>query len=107
VVNPVGEYVWDVKRLREIADSVCKKHNTMCYGSRDSDDIVLFGFTWVEGFYYVDPAECSRNLECVKGVFDMHFEVLKLVYEDKYAVYVDEELIDRAVSELLKLSSKI
>lgn len=106
MVNHVGDYIWDVKRLREIADNVCKKHNTMCY-SRDSDDMVLFGFTWVENFYYVNPAECSRSLECVKGVIIMHFEVLKLVYEDKYAIYVDEKLIDRVVPELLKLSSKI
>jgi hypothetical protein len=99
----MGEYVWDVKRLREIAENICGKHNTMCY---NSDDMVLFGFVWVENFYYLDPAECSKDLECVKGVIVMHFEVLKLAYEDKYAVYVDEELIDRAVRELLKLSSK-
>jgi len=102
----MGEYVWDVKHLREIADNICEKHNTMCY-NRDSDDMVLFGFVWVENFYHLDPAECSKDLECVKEVICMHFEVLKLAYEDKYAVYVDEELIDRAVRKLLKLSSKI
>jgi hypothetical protein len=57
-----------VSELRGVAREICAKYGTMCYGDRDSDEIVLFGFTWVENFYYIDPVECSKDLECIETV---------------------------------------
>jgi hypothetical protein len=95
-----------VSELRGIAGEICAKYGTMCYGDRDPDELVLFGFTWVENFYYVDPVECSRDLECIETVFKMHSTVLKLALEGRYIVNINRELLKEAVKRLLALSNR-
>jgi hypothetical protein len=95
-----------VSELRGIAREICAEYGTMCYGDRDPDEIVLFGFTWVENFYYVDPVECSKDLECIETVFNMHSTVLRLALEGKYVVNNDRELLEEAVKRLLTLSKR-
>jgi hypothetical protein len=93
-----------VSELRGVAGEICAKYGTMCYDDRDPDEIVLFGFTWVENFYYVDPFECSKDLKCIETVFNMHSTVLKLAVEGKYVVNNDVELLEEAVKRLLTLN---
>jgi hypothetical protein len=95
-----------VSELRGVAREICVKYGTMCYGERDPGEIVLFGFTWVENFYYVDPVECSKDLECIEAVFDMHSTVLRLAVEGKYIVNNDRELLEDAVKRLLTLNRR-
>jgi hypothetical protein len=106
-VVAVGLYVRDVEHLRRVAESICKKHGTMCYSSGDPDDLVLFGFTWVESFYYVDPLDCTSDLKCVEEVFRMHGEVFKLARMSIYEVLVDEELLEKAIEKLLLLRTRV
>jgi len=94
-----------VDLLRDIASIICNKYGTLCFSQSDSDDLVIFAFTWVENFYYVDPVECAGDLKCLETVFEMHNTVLKLAREDKYIVNNDIKLIERAVKRLLELSS--
>jgi hypothetical protein len=93
-----------VSELRGVAREICAKYGTMCYDDGDPDEIVIFGFTWVENFYYVDPVECSRDLECIETVFKMHNTVLKLALEGRYIVNNDRELLEEAVKRLLTLN---
>jgi hypothetical protein len=101
----VAEYVRDVELLRRVADGICRKHGTMCYSNGDPDDLVLFGFTWVESFYYVDPLDCASDLKCVETVFEMHSEVFRIARSGLYYVLVDEELLENAVERLLALGA--
>jgi len=96
--------VSSVGALRRVARSICRKYGTLCYTNSDPDDLVLFGFTWVENFYYVDPVECARDLKCIETIFEMHSTVFKLAREGVYIINNDKELIENAVKKLLKLS---
>ncbi len=73
------------------------------FTSRDPDELVIFGLTWVENFYYIDPVECSRDLKCVETIFEMHSTVLKLTLENKYAVNTSREMLESTVKKLLTL----
>jgi len=96
-----------VEDLRRLASKICSKHGTLCFGEADPDDLVLFGFTWVESFYYLDPAECAQDLKCIETVFEMHLTVFNLAREGLYVVNNDEELIESTVKKLLELSKAI
>ena len=94
-----------IEMLRSIAGNICSKYGTLCFSESDYDELVLFGFTWVENFYYIDPVECARDLKCIETIFEMHSTVLKLAREGKYIVNNDIELLEKAVKRLLELSS--
>jgi len=98
-------YTSNVEVLREIAREMCKKYDTLCYDERDPDDIVMWGFVWVENFYHLDPTECSQDLSCLNDLFDMHSEVTKLALEGKYEICVDREMLERALASLQRLKS--
>jgi len=94
----------DTQALRRVASDICSKYGTLCFSESDPDELVLFGFTWVENFYYIDPVECARDLKCVETIFEMHSTVLKLARENKYTVDNNGELLEKAVKKLLELS---
>jgi len=95
----------NIRLMRSLASDICSKYGTLCFSETDPDELVLFGFTWVENFYYIDdPVECARDLKCVETIFEMHSTVLKLTKEGKYFVNYDRELLEKAVKELLELS---
>ena len=93
-----------VEALRFTAREICSKYGALCYAETDPDDLVLFGLTWVENFYYVDPVECAQDLKCVETIFEMHSTVFKLAREGAYIVNNDKELLENAVKRLLELS---
>jgi len=96
----------NIALLRQLASDICSKYGTLCFSETDPDELVLFGFTWVENFYYIDdPVECARDLKCIETIFEMHSTVLKLSREGKYIVNNDRELLEKAVKELLGLSN--
>jgi len=95
--------VLSINELRQVASEICSRYGTLCFTSRDPDELVLFGLTWVENFYYVDPVECSRDLKCVETIFEMHSTVFKLALEGRYAVNTSRELLESAVKRVLAL----
>ena len=97
-------YTSDVNVLRGVASEVCSRHNTLCFADRDPDELVWFGFTWVETFYYVNPEDCASDLKCLDTLFNMHWEVFKLASRGEYMVYIDRDLLDRAVTKLLRIT---
>ena len=99
--------MFSVRDLRLIASEICSKYGTLCFSESDPDDLVLFGFTWVENFYYVDPVECSRDASCVDAVLEMWGEVVSRVAEGRYTVVGDRELARRAVRGLLELEKTL
>jgi len=99
-------YASSVGVLRRVAEGVCREYKVMCFSAYDPDDLVLFSFTWVEGFYYVDPVECSGDLKCIEEVFRMHGDVFKLARMGLYEIQVDEDLLRRAVERLLALKKR-
>ena len=99
-------YASSVSELRSVAEGICGEYETMCFSAHDPDDLILFSFTWVEGFYYVDPVECSEDLKCIEEVFRMHSDVFKLARMGLYEIQVDEGLLRKAVERLLAVSDK-
>jgi hypothetical protein len=99
-------YTSSVSVLRSVAEGICREYRTMCFSVHDPDDLVLFIFTWVEGFYYVDPVECSGDLKCIEEILGMHGDVFKLARMGLYEIQVDEGLLRKAVERLLALSDK-
>ena len=95
--------MFSVRDLRLIASEICSKYGTLCFSESDPDDLVLFGFTWVENFYYVDPVECARDVKCVETVFEMHSTVFKLAREGRYALSISRDLLENAVKRLISL----
>ena len=93
-----------IQALRRTAREICRKYGTLCFTDMDPDDLVLFGFTWVESFYDVDPVECAKDLKCIETIFEMHSTVFKLAREGMYTINNDRELLENAVKKLLKLS---
>ncbi|MFZ8783624.1 MAG: hypothetical protein ACO2OR_06550 [Desulfurococcaceae archaeon] len=93
--------------LRRVASEICSKYGTLCFSESDPDDLVLFGFTWVENFYYIDPLDCASNLKCIETVFEMHSTIFKLAREGKYVVNIDRVLLEGAVKKLLELSKTL
>jgi hypothetical protein len=93
-------YIHDVGELRSIAREFCSKFGAMCYEGWMPDKVVLLGYTWVENFYYVDPAKCAESYECLDTLFKMHREVLKLALEGKYSVNVEKRLMRKALRRL-------
>jgi hypothetical protein len=93
--------------LRRVASEICSKYGTLCFSESDPDDLVLFGFTWVENFYYIDPLDCASNLKCIETVFEMHSTIFKLAREGKYVVNNDRVLLEGAVKKLLELSKTL
>jgi len=91
--------------LRGIASIICSKYSTLCFSESDSDDLVIFAFTWVENFYYINPVECAKDLKCIETIFEMHSTVLKLARDGRYIVNNDIELIEKSIKRLLELSS--
>ena len=100
-------YTSNIEELRRIASEICIKHNTLCYSERDPNELVFFGFTWVENFYHVDPVKCAENLECVNTIFEMHSTILKLTLEDRYTVNTSRELLEETIKKLLLLSDNV
>jgi hypothetical protein len=64
---------------------------------------VIFAFTWVENFYYIDPLDCASNLKCIETVFEMHSTIFKLAREGRYALSVSRDLLENAVKRLISL----
>jgi hypothetical protein len=93
-------HIHDVRELRNIAREFCVEFETMCYEDWMPDKVVLLGYTWVENFYYVDPAKCAESYECLDTLFKMHREVLKLALEGKYSVNVEKRLVRKALRRL-------
>ena len=96
-----------IEELRAVANEICAKYGTLCFSEEDPDKLVLFGLTWVENFYYVDPVACARNPVCVETIFEMHSTVFKLALEGKYTVTINKRLLERAVRRLLELSERL
>jgi len=95
--------VYSIDEMKYIAAEVCSKYETLCFDEKDPDELVLFSFTWIENFYYVDPVDCARDLDCIETIFNMHSIVTRLVLENKYSVNIDKDLIEYAVKSLLAL----
>jgi hypothetical protein len=99
-------YTSDINTLRSIASEICSKYGALCFAESDPEDLLWFSFIWAETFYYADPEECTADLECLDTLFDMQWEIFKLAANHKYAVYISRELLEEAVTKLLKLTGK-
>jgi CRISPR/Cas system-associated endonuclease Cas3-HD len=58
----------------------------------------------IDNFYYIDPVECVKDIDCVSRILNMHREVFSLAIRNLYIINIDEELFRETVEKLLKLS---
>jgi hypothetical protein len=97
-----------VKTLEELADKICRELKVLCYNDIEDPDllekILLFVGTWIENFYYIDPVECVKDIDCVSKILNMHGEVFSLAIRNLYIINIDEDLFRETVEKLLKLS---
>jgi len=57
----------------------------------------------IDNFYYIDPVECVKDMDCVSRILNMHREVFSLAIRNLYIINIDEELFRETVEKLLKL----
>ena len=97
-----------IKKLRVLADPVCRELNTPCINGIEDPDLYekihLFIGTWVESFYYVDPGECIEDVDCISKILNMHGEIFNLAIRREYTVNIDEDLFRKAVEKLIEIS---
>jgi len=96
-----------IQFLKDLANRIYRELGALCCehfsGLGLLKEYLLFIGTWVEGFYYIDPAECVSDESCALRILDMFGTVFPLAIRDQYIVQVDEELFRKAVEKLLKL----
>jgi fructosamine-3-kinase len=96
-----------IQILKSIANEICKEFEALCYEHFNElsllEDYLLFIGTWIESFYYIDPAECVSDENCALKILDMHGEVFPLAIRNQYVINIDENLFRKAVENLLKL----
>ena len=92
--------------LKSIADRICRELGTLCFNDLSCEELekmLIFVFTWIETFYYIDPVECAKDEDCTSKTLEIHGAVVPLALRNQYTVYIDEELIRKTVEELLKI----
>jgi len=88
--------------LNTVAKEICKEKRVLCITS-DNSILAKLIFTWLENFLYIDPKECAEDIECVRKLFEIHGEVMRLALEDKYFYYIDKDLLIKIIDKLLSL----
>jgi hypothetical protein len=88
--------------LSTFVKEICRERNVLCI-SPDNSILAKLVFTWLENFLYIDPKECAEDIECVKKLFEIHGEVMRLALEDRYLYYVDKDLLIKIIEKLLSL----
>jgi hypothetical protein len=93
--------------LKSIADGICRELGTLCFSDLSDDEelekMLMFAFTWIETFYYIDPVECAKDDDCSSKALEIHGAVVPLALRNQYTVHINEELIRKTVEELLKI----
>ncbi len=95
-----------VQILKGIADRICRELGTLCFSDLSGEELekmLMYVFTWVETFYYIDPVECAKDEDCASKALEIHGAVVPLALRNQYTVDIDEELIRKTVEELLKI----
>jgi len=92
--------------LKGIADRICRELETLCFSDLSDEELekmLMYVFTWIETFYYIDPVECAKDDDCASKALEIHGAVVPLALRNQYIVHINEELIRKTVEELLKI----
>ncbi|MCI4435691.1 MAG: hypothetical protein JHC33_02620 [Ignisphaera sp.] len=92
--------------LKGIADRICRELGTLCFSDLSDEELekmLMYVFTWVETFYYIDPVECAKDEDCASKALEIHGAVVPLALRNQYTIYINEELIRKTVEGLQKI----
>lgn len=95
-----------VQVLKSIADRICRDLGILCFSDLNNEDLekmLMYVFTWIESFYYIDPVECAKDEDCASKALKIRGAVVPLALRNQYTVYIDEELIRKTVEGLQKI----
>jgi hypothetical protein len=73
--------------LKSIADGICRELGTLCFSDLSGEELekmLMFAFTWIETFYYIDPVKCAKDVDYASKALKIHGAVVPLALRNQY-----------------------